>query len=1374
MMWARWMLLFKLMILASVFSIDVHAAVQVGVKLGASAVAPDSHLLIEIQVVNSGSSTASDLKLELPIPAGLSTLFKARMTQLDDCVGNTAYYSTECGVGELATWLIGDLAAGASVSYILTPKIHYTTADGTVIEWTASVSDDSGLLDSHTQALTVDSDAALTLAIDEDQDPVQAGGQMTYTIHYGNTADVNALNTTLSFPLPAGTSFISASNGGALDNGRIEWTIGTLLKGATGRVKSVVEVGAGIADGSLIHVENAYIAAVLSGQPRSQSTSSLAYVDQGESGLNLSLEIQGIATSQKPLDAELTVTNDSSSTIVGVDLWLNIPPGAGIQAVNVTELTDCLSSTTNGCGAGDILYWSLDSLAPGEARTFYFVPSVGTVGSAYGIESGDLMSWQAVLLADSGDTVSDTRTLPIAPPPAYPLYDLSALTLSVDENHNPVEAGGRITYTLTYGNRSNSNALNTLLTFPVPEQAGFVSASPGGTHSSGVVQWDLGPLLAGKTGELEVVVDLDEDLPAGTLINLDYAEIQGTIGGAMRYQAASSTAYIAAPNQALALAMQVNPSVSAIGTGNGQDSVNVRVELTASNTSSSSITGTELYLQVPPGISSLSTLNMSDGSPCPLTHCSGGVYWDIGTLGPGEARTYSVLLSAPSLLPFIFPSSLQLVNLEAALSADNGEWITETETVRREAAPALRLAVDADRNPVAAGTPLRYRLTYGNTSTFDVINSALRLPLPEGTEFVAATGGGVYDAGVVTWDLSIIPAGSTGTVEVALTVAANLDEGALIEVDKARLSGLSGGLPATQEARHVVYVGDVPELALSVQLNQNPYRQSPIMQDDPLVFEVMVSNTSAFTVTGAELRVPLPYGMRFSSHDLLTGEAVCAGLTSTGGYCPPGLFVSWSLPLLAPGQTRRFTMLATTIVSSPSLSGELILWSAWLAADAIQFQAETRHLAIEDVPPLTLSVDGDQSPTPAGQRLTYRVSYGNAGTDNAMDTLLTLPLPAGTQFAAASHGGVFDDGVVSWSLGELVSGAVGQVLLQVDVSGDAADGALVEVDTALIAGTVSGIRREQQAGHVTFVDNDAHALALRQTVLSNPAAPNEPVDVTLELENTSSTLLTGVQLRLFYPVGLYPLNTTEIPGITACQGQSLPFRCDAGEMAFWDIGLLAAGETRTFSFSPQLLGLLTDGSLMRWRSLATADNGDYLTAETTSLVTDAVYDDTDGDGYLNPFDNCPGIANPDQADFLVDGMGDACDSDHDNDGIPNTEEDRYAFLDPWNPADGAADQDKDGLTNREEYELGTGLADSDSDDDGLPDGYETQYPFLDPLVKVDGALDFDGDGFTNLEEQQAGSDPSNKGSIPQETSPALKALIIIMQMLLDDEPVASP
>jgi hypothetical protein len=79
--------------------------------------------------------------------------------------------------------------------------------------------------------------------------------------------------------------------------------------------------------------------------------------------------------------------------------------------------------------------------------------------------------------------------------------------------------------------------------------------------------------------------------------------------------------------------------------------------------------------------------------------------------------------------------------------------------------------------------------------------------------------------------------------------------------------------------------------------------------------------------------------------------------------------------------------------------------------------------------------------------------------------------------------------------------------------------------------------------------------------------------------------------------------------------------------------------------------------------------------------------DTDGDGVLDVNDNCPSIANADQADNDSDELGDVCDPDDDNDGVADGDDNC-----PLTANTTQDDFDGDGLGD---------VCDDDSDGDGV-------------------------------------------------------------------------
>jgi hypothetical protein len=100
-------------------------------------------------------------------------------------------------------------------------------------------------------------------------------------------------------------------------------------------------------------------------------------------------------------------------------------------------------------------------------------------------------------------------------------------------------------------------------------------------------------------------------------------------------------------------------------------------------------------------------------------------------------------------------------------------------------------------------------------------------------------------------------------------------------------------------------------------------------------------------------------------------------------------------------------------------------------------------------------------------------------------------------------------------------------------------------------------------------------------------------------------------------------------------------------------------------------------------------------------------------------------------------------TDADQDGMDDVWEAAHGL----NPAinDRTTDSDGDGLSNIDEYWLGTDPARADTDGDGLPDGWEVDHGFNPLVPELVAALnsDLDGDGLSLLQEARAGTDPNN-------------------------------
>jgi gliding motility-associated-like protein len=182
------------------------------------------------------------------------------------------------------------------------------------------------------------------------------------------------------------------------------------------------------------------------------------------------------------------------------------------------------------------------------------------------------------------------------------------------------------------------------------------------------------------------------------------------------------------------------------------------------------------------------------------------------------------------------------------------------------------------------------------------------------------------------------------------------------------------------------------------------------------------------------------------------------------------------------------------------------------------------------------------------------------------------------------------------------------------------------------------------------------------------------------------------------------------------------------------------------SYSGSSQGAIASGTYVIQPGGFTADNY-TLSYVNGSLIIEA--GDTDGDGILDINDNCPTVANVDQADLDADGLGDVCDADKDGDGFSNTYE-IACGTDPMDALSFPSDIDADGIPDCVDPDRdGDGILDVNDNCVTTPNTDQADYD-SDGLGDVCDS-DIDGDGFSNETEVSCGTNPLDFNDFPIDT-----------------------
>jgi len=136
----------------------------------------------------------------------------------------------------------------------LTVRVASPLANGTIItNGTYSIDSlETAAVTGAAVTTAVTSSPTLSIAMTDSPDPVAAGGTITYTLNYANGGNANTSTVVITDPVPANTTFVSATSGGTLANGVVTWNVGTLNAGTTASRQVTVRVNSPLTAGTVI------------------------------------------------------------------------------------------------------------------------------------------------------------------------------------------------------------------------------------------------------------------------------------------------------------------------------------------------------------------------------------------------------------------------------------------------------------------------------------------------------------------------------------------------------------------------------------------------------------------------------------------------------------------------------------------------------------------------------------------------------------------------------------------------------------------------------------------------------------------------------------------------------------------------------------------------------------------------------------------------------------------------------------------------------------------------------------------------------------------------------------------------------------------
>jgi len=747
------------------------------VKAGPANIDAGSTITYTLTIANAGPSAANGATFSDNVPAAITGVGAS----CGGASGGAACPGSISVAGNSVSGAIPTLPAGGSVVITITG----TAPASGVLSNTGTVSAPTGVLDPNAGNNSSTVSANVTLVSDlaitkhDGSATYTPGGTATYTIVVTNAGPSDALNVTVSDPLPAGVTLsadVACVASGSASCGTVTGTSGQSAFATTGAT-----IAAGAGNNLTFTVPVAFTSAMIT-DPLVNTATASDPASPTRTASDSDTRLVQVALTVAKTDGSatytpggiatytVTVTNAGPSDVADVTVTDTLPPG-----VTLTAPVGCAAIGAANCGSvtGASGHTSFSaagaSIAAGAAHSLVFT---APVAYASNLTTDPLVNTATATDVATGASASgsdsDLRLLNVS---------LAVVKTDGSTSYTP---GGSATYTVTVANGGTSDALDVSVTDALPAGVTLsanATCTPSGNANCGAVVGTAGQSAFGATAvfigagsgnsiTLVAPVVFGASLTTDPLVNTASA-----VDAASGASGSGTDSDIRAPNVTLALTKNDG---SATYTPGGVATYTI----TIANTGASDALNVTLADPLPAGVTlNANAMCVATGSASCGTVVGSAGQTSFGTTGATIAHGAGNVLAFTA--PVAFAANLTtdpLINTVTVNDVASGVTAAASDSDARAASADLSIYKSGPPTAIA-GVDMTYTLTIANAGPSAADGATYSDTLPAVISSISAScgsaaGGAICGAVTVTGNevsgvVAVLPFG--GSVVVTIT-----------------------------------------------------------------------------------------------------------------------------------------------------------------------------------------------------------------------------------------------------------------------------------------------------------------------------------------------------------------------------------------------------------------------------------------------------------------------------------------------------------------------------------------------------------------------------------------------------------------------------